>query len=213
MAHRVVALTAVASSLLLAGCGPPASVPPGPSDAEVESVVQQQLDSLWNSYPMPDGAVKPDVQRVAFTTADTWSTMQVSCLNEQGLEAHEVSGGYTVEGRGDARVAMWVCQAKYPRDPRGAGYLSDAQILYMYDYYTTRLAPCMAMLGYAVTEPPAREDYVERFRDGAYWSPYSAEGQAQPTDIAKWQRIDFECGRLPADPYEQFHPLTWLVGR
>jgi hypothetical protein len=217
MAFRGVALTAVASSLLLAGCAAPASVPPGPSDTEIDSVVQQQLDSLWDAYPMPDGAVKPEVERVAFTTGETWSSTQVSCLNEQGLDAHEVSGGFAVEGNGDAaagRIAMWVCQGMYPRDPRGTGYLSDAQILYMYDFYVSRLGPCMKLLGYVVTDPPARDHYIERLRNGNYWSPYFAEGwDPQRIDVEKWERVDFECGRLPEDPYDQYHPLSWVEGR
>ncbi|MCU1439792.1 MAG: hypothetical protein JWP85_789 [Rhodoglobus sp.] len=217
MAFRGVALMAVASSLLLAGCAAPASVPAGPSVAEIDSVVQQQLDSQWDSYPGLEGAMKPQVDRVAFTSAETWASMQVSCLNERGIDAREVSGGYTVEGLDDpvaARVAMWVCLGEYPRDPRDAGYLSDPQILYMYDFYVSRLGPCMKLLGYAVSDPPAREDYVDRLRSGNYWSPYFAEGwEPQRIDVEKWERVDFECGRLPDDPYHQYHPLSWVEGR
>jgi hypothetical protein len=212
-----VLLTAVASCLLMAGCAAPVDVPADASDAEIDALLEQQLDSRWESYAWPDGVVKPAVERVAFTTDRTWSATQVGCLVRAGLDAREVSGGFTVDEDADstaARVAMWTCQAQYPRDPRGAGYLSEAQILYMYDFYVSRLGPCMRLLGYTVSEPPERGEYVDLIRSGTYWSPYFAQGwDPQHIDVDKWRRVDFECGHLPADPYRSYLPLSWVAGR
>jgi hypothetical protein len=212
-----VVLAAIASCLLMVGCTAPVGVPADPSDAEIDAMLRQQLDSRWESYAWPAGVAKPTVERVAFTTAETWSSTQVGCLQRAGIDAREVSGGFAVDENVDpavARVAMWTCLAQYPRDPRGAGYLSEAQILYMYDFYVERLGPCMRLLGYGVSEPPAREEYVDLIRAGTYWSPYFAQGwDPQPIDVAKWRRVDFECGHLPADPYRSYLPLSWVEGR
>jgi hypothetical protein len=215
MTPHLAVLAVVASALAVSGCSAPAAVPLGPSDAEVDELIAQELDVRWQSYGFPPDRPRPEVARIAFTTLDTWTTTQVTCLRDAGLDASEVSGGFVVSGTEpadyDSREAMWVCQAQYPRDPRGSGFLSIAQILYMYDFYTTRLRPCMQLLGYTVTQPPDRLAYVGLLRSGSYWSPYFGEGnEPQQIDADKWRLVDAECSHLPKDPYWPYHPLSRL---
>jgi hypothetical protein len=219
MKPRMPLLALAASMLLLAGCASAAAPPPGLTDDQLDALTQRDLDGRWDALRMP--IPKPEVQRVQYTTSDNWSMTQVACLIDQGLDAHEVSGGFAVDGfqPGNAAasdpyaisVAMWTCLAEYPRDVRSSGYLSDAQVLYMYDYFADRLAPCLRLLGYHPAPAPDRAGYVADVRSGLYWSPYYAD-PLHPivSEVADWDRIDLQCPPLPDDPYWAYRPLAWM---
>lgn len=204
--------------MLLAGCAATSHVPPGPTDAEVDAVTQRDLDEQWESFPFRGDVVRPEVDRVAFTTGDNWSSTMVSCLIDRGFDAHEVSGGFSVDGTRDEAdpdatfVAMWVCRGEYPVDPRTTGYLSEAQALYMYDYFVERLSPCLRLLGYDVPPPPARDGYAESVRTGTFWNPYYSDvATPQVETLEDWALIDVKCAPLPDDPYAMYRPLGWLM--
>lgn len=199
----------MASTVLLTGCAAAADIPPGISRAEAEALVDSQLDSLWAGLQLPEGTVQPEVERVAWTTTDTWSSAQVGCLLGEGVAAREVSGGFAIDGPDTTAtvISQWECLARYPVDPRGVGYLSDAQVLYMYDYFVDRLAPCLRLLGYDVGAPPPREEYLGSVREGVFWSPYTEAIE----DSADRQRIDTRCTPLPADPYAAYLPNGWIL--
>lgn len=210
----------VAALLLVSGCAATTTVPPGPTEAEVDALVSQQLDEQWILLDLPRSVAKPQVTRVAFTSPSTWSYRQLGCYLSSRLDARDSSGDITVNGLQPGvqsaspyavQLAVWTCQAQYPRDPRLTGYLSDAQVLYMYDYFSTRLAPCLRLLGYAVPTPPARADYLASVRSGGAWDPYySADGTAivqAPSDV---ERLNLQCPPLPDDPFWAYRPLGWL---
>jgi hypothetical protein len=48
---------------------------------------------------------------------------------------------------------------------------SAADLVFIYDYYRLRLAPCLDSYGFAYFAPPSREDFVE---SGGDWSPYDS---------------------------------------
>lgn len=211
MAVRLVGLAAVV--LLLAGCAAPAPVPPGATDAEAEAVVTEQLTTYWSSLGL-DQALgdRPTPQRIAFTTADSWASAQVTCLVAAGLDAREVSGGFAIDSdgaltRSEGIAAQLTCLAQYPVDPRVDGFLSDAQALYMYDYFTERLVPCLELLGYDVPPAPARSSYLHLLRVGIPWTPYErADSGPIATTPAEWEIIDAKCPALPTDPFSRFQP-------
>ncbi|CAN5305176.1 hypothetical protein BH09ACT5_BH09ACT5_23120 [soil metagenome] len=153
----------------------------------------------------------PPIQRVAFTTTDNWATMQVTCLRAAGLPAREVNGGFAIDNTGaltqdEAVTAQMTCMAEYPVDPRSRGYLSDAQLLYVYDYFVSRLAPCLEMLGYDVPRPPDRYAYIGTVRSGFTWSPYRLEHGPLQATSATWAVINAKCPPLPEEPFGGFQP-------
>lgn len=211
MAVRLAGLAAAV--LLLAGCATPSPVPPGATDAEADRVVAQQLVHYWSSLGLgqsQNGRVVAD--RIAFTTADSWASQQVTCLVAAGLDAREVSGGFAIDSNGalsnaEGIDAQLTCLAQYPVDPRVDGFLSDAQALYMYDYFTQRLAPCLELLGYDVPPAPARGSYLHLLRVGIPWTPYERAGGAPIASTpAEWQVIDARCPALPSEPFSRFQP-------
>lgn len=219
MRDSILAVTVfVASSavvlLLATGCATGTAIPPNATDAEVDSYIGSQLALLGG----PGSAKPPDAVTVAYTTTDTWSTVQTSCLQAAGLQAREISGGYTIDGSGglsDAAVstAQLVCLREYPVDPRVEGFLSSEQVLFMYDYFTHRLAPCLASLGFDVPLPPPRAEYLQHVRAGNAWNPYYRAYLAPiATSPAEWARIMAQCPALPDDPFGSYRPAQSRVG-
>jgi len=212
MPARFAVLALTASVLLLAGCATPTPIPPGASDEEAEAAVAEQLSNYWSALGPGQERDFPKVDRVAFTTQDSWASTQVTCLRAAGLTAREVSGGFAIDDNGPLTAAEGIdaqrtCLARYPVDPRTQGFLSDAQILYMYDYFTQRLAPCLETLGYPVAGAPDRDLYVHALRSGVLWIPYFDE-QALPliATPAQWEVINAKCPPLPVDPFSAFQP-------
>ena len=213
----VVVASGALAAVLLAGCTTAVAVPPDATDAEVDAYVASQLEPYWQnilaSSANADGiADELDVATVAFTTPDTWSTVQTSCLQAAGLQAREISGGFTIDDPGNldataVSLAQWTCLRQYPVDPRIAGFLSDAQVMFMYDDFTARLAPCVAALGFDVSPPPARGQYLRLVREGASWSPYfRADGELVAQSPQQWTLLNGKCPPLPDDPFGSFRP-------
>ena len=48
---------------------------------------------------------------------------------------------------------------------------SEADLIFLYDYYRLRLAPCLDTYGFHYLAPPTREAFVE---SGGNWSPYDS---------------------------------------
>lgn len=48
---------------------------------------------------------------------------------------------------------------------------SEADLIFIYDYYRLRLAPCLDSYGFGYLAPPSREDFIE---SGGNWSPYDS---------------------------------------
>ncbi|MBG6053934.1 hypothetical protein IWX81_000324 [Salinibacterium sp. CAN_S4] len=217
---RSVALAVASCALavvLLAGCTTTITVPLDATDSDVDAYVASQLDRYWKQILAGSTGAngidpEPDVSTVEFTTPDTWSTVQTSCLQAAGLQAREISGGFTIDDPGDldateVSLAQWTCLRQYPVDPRITGFLSDEQVMFMYDYFTTRLAPCIATLGFDVTPPPTRDQYLGLVRGGSAWSPYvRADGNPIARSPGEWALVNGKCPPLPDDPFGSYRP-------
>ena len=206
------AATALVAVLLLAGCATATPIPPGLTDAEADEVVASRLAETWTVVNRGEFREMPVIERVSFTTPDDWSSAQVSCLVAAGIDASEVSGGFSVSSDGtisDRQIAdaQIVCLGQYPVDPRTQGYLSDAQLLYAYDYLTERVAPCLDLLGFPSSGPPDRLAFVGAVRAGLVWTPYSHGGATRlDATPAEWTVINGKCPPLPVDPFVIFQP-------
>ena len=206
MAFRSAWLVVAASALLLAGCATPAAVPPGLTDAEADEIVTEYLDDMAAMY---DDSDPEPVRRVAFTSPDTWSSTQVTCLRAAGFDAQEISGGFSVQDGPDDRVsiveAQLTCQAQFPVDPRLQGYLSEAQRVYAYDYFSLRLAPCIRMLGYAIGPTPARDSFLELRRPFLAWTPYQdASGAQLEVGARQLALLNARCPPIPDDAFAAY---------
>lgn len=198
--------------LLLAGCTAPTPAPAGVTDAEARAVAAQQQADLWSLSSYNDGVAFPDVAPVELVSPSTWASRQVTCLLAAGLPAREISGGFAVDGNGalspaDSSLAQATCLAQYPVDPRTQGYLSDEQALYLYDYSTERLVPCLRLFGIEGAPPPDRLAYVGRLRAGILWTPYlDVDGAPVQRTALEWSVINSRCPPLTDAAYRLFGP-------
>ena len=207
---RGVALAAVV--LLLAGCTSPTPAPATVTDAEAKAVALEQQSELWSLSSYNEGVAFPNIAPVELVNPSTWASRQVTCLLAAGLPAREISGGFAVDGDGplsptDSSIAQATCLAQYPVDPRTQGYLSTEQALYLYDYFTERLAPCLRLFGVEGAPPPDRLAYVGRLRAGILWTPYlDANGRPIERTAGEWSLINSRCPPLTDAVYRPFGP-------
>jgi hypothetical protein len=201
----------------LAGCtstGPPAPLPEPLTDAEVAEILRVDADIRWSALQtLVDGAPRPDVSFVAYTTAETWPATMADCMRDSGVESANVrqNGGLTYRGDGPGeRIIFYGCSVAYPVDPRSEGYLSEAQRGYAWDYWVSRTVPCLLSLGYPVPDIPERDAFIGRSYAGTAWNPYSliiAESRLPDSPVVQdppWAAIDAQCPPL-SDPYPVFH--------
>jgi hypothetical protein len=213
---RALAGTLVVGTLLLGlglnGCASTLAPPPLATDAEVEEQLAQEFAERWDALELPNGIPQPDATTVKLTSRASWAYLQVECLVENGLHAREVSGDFSIDPdqthtREESLVIRWTCERQYPVDPRSVGYLTIPQTLFMYDYFATRLAPCLELQGLDVPPPTDRAAYVGAIRAGGAWNPYfAADGTALVSSDAELAALDARCPPLPDDPYGWYRP-------
>lgn len=188
------ALAVAASLLLLAGCASP--VMPEPlTDAEIAERVQADKQSWWDSM-FPDEPM-PSVEPIEYIDQSSASSPVLDCVAEANLP------GVTVGAQGIQYVGtdvndalnrqLFICSAQYPYNPSEVGYLSSAEMEWLYYYNRDRFVPCLQMLGYSVTNQTG--DYVEGSYD--FWMVYNELAQVPADD---WARIDLHCPQAPIGP-------------
>jgi hypothetical protein len=190
---------ALACVVLLAGCTPAPALPSGLTTAEVLEIRAAENVQWWFAMfpnePMPE--IEP-IAEVALADADAvrsecaLAALPPGAVTEEG-DANFLDGtGATVLDR-----AYFQCVLLYPlelEDPTEAGYLSQAQLSWLYDYYETRLVPCLQLAGFVVGAQPEREWFV----DSVYgsWSPYYAMSPT-PSTSSGWAQLDLRCPPPP----------------
>ena len=197
----------IAVTLLATGCAARVTPPPL-TQAQLDAITAADNDSRW-AFFFGDrtDVTRPDVHRVAYLPSNTAETYYKSCLRAANVDPEGIYGfaAYDSGPVGTrAYLVYYTCVAEFPVNPLDIGYLSRAQLDFMYDYYTTRLAPCLRLLGYAVTAAPPREEFAATALPGQAWDPYS-EVHPAPGKYS-WATIDEACPPLPAGTYGTRHP-------
>jgi hypothetical protein len=197
-----------ASVAVLSGCASAPHLPPGPTPAQVKATVAEYNEAWWRSIA-PDEPM-PVVDPVEYLAPDDDGHQITDCIVKAQLPGI-MSEEYTYFGittpaavRGYEKV-QFVCSMMYPPDlshPEELGILSPEQLDYLYEYFTTRLAPCMELLGYQVTGTPTHDEFVNR--DFLAWAPYYAM-TPQPHSTIEWRRFDLRC---PPPPIPLPRPAT-----
>ncbi|MEP6478243.1 MAG: hypothetical protein ABJB03_02535 [Rhodoglobus sp.] len=208
------AVAVVAAALMLAGCAAAAPpLPPGPTDAEAQALADQVQERAWenftNRYAGEVDLARPQVKVVEYIHEGEYVEQMTKCLVAAGVNATFDRAGVSAEPgpgqlAGDVAYAQYVCSLEYPVHPEEQGFLSRAQLEYMYDFYTTRLSPCLRLMGYPVSSAPPRSAFVEGYEENLYfgWIPYY-DVQPYVHNDREWEEIDTRCGALP-DPFPHF---------
>ena len=169
--------------------------------------MQEQLDSYWDFVSgQVDGAERPDVEQVRLIDPFEWAQVQAQCMRDEGFTDVVVlpDGGIKPGAGNDQQqsayaLARYVCNAKYPIDPKYTAPLSEVQIRAVYDYFLNDLVPCLEDNGHSVPEPPSLEVFIETFATSR-WSPYTevfGSGSSVPMD--EYYRVSAACPQWPTD--------------
>ena len=172
------------AAVVLTGCSSAVTLPPGPTQAQVKAVMAEQSRQWWDSIA-PEQPM-PVIDPVAYISPFGDAHELLDCIDEFG------TGNQDTFER-----ANFVCSQKYPydfSDPEMIGLYSPEQLIYLYDYFATRLTPCLQSLGYTVVGQPQRDSFTDTYY--LEWSPYFSL-TPQPLTKSEWQRVDLRCPPPP----------------
>lgn len=208
---RVIA--AIAVLLLLTGCVPTREVPTsGPTDAELQKFLDQQVDFLWVNSGLPDEQ-RPANPEPTFIGAEDWAVSLATCMNDLGHDNYvaEDNGLSTSPAVGDAEESLdwFLCQATYQFDPAQYELWSGAQLDYLYDYNRSVLVPCLEAHGEAVTFAPTREQAATVGGEFSGWNPYFWNWENfSPKTSARDKHISESCPPFPAgEPFDEMREI------
>ncbi|MEP6481778.1 MAG: hypothetical protein ABJA94_07195 [Rhodoglobus sp.] len=199
MTSRFVALGVVASVLLLVGCAAAPTLPAGLSVSDTKALIDSQREQLWAS--MFPGQSMPIVKPIKTVSIKDEPALWQGCILDLNIPGVAVTYEGAISSAAAAQDAFnrqsFICLLEYPPDPtkpEELGYLSDAQITFLYGYYQARLVPCLRSIGFTVGDGPSLATFV---KDGANnWLPYY-DMVPVPTTDAQWNLIDLRCAPPP----------------
>lgn len=195
----------IVAVVLLTGCAAQPPVPEGLTDEEAGRLVLVSLaaDTALLQEQLPDASLQ--LGDGLTDDWDVWVDLQVMCLEAAGFAPVLIDAGLLISGDTDlVRAARIHCAYRFPLDPRQLGALSSEQAEWAWDYWDTRLIPCVEALGYTVPGVPQRAEFVRNAvgRIGSLpWTPYLAMRVQSNEEKAA---IDGACPPLPDDPYGLF---------
>jgi hypothetical protein len=166
------------------------------------------LPSAARSEPLPTTGivVLPDPSYVSFNgTSAEWLQRIAGCLRDKGWDATiEWDGGMHASVGPDRQAAFeadkLACWDVFGGPPP---YVppTDAQIRAIYDYWAHDLRDCLIGMGYAIGEPPSKQEFLRTYPrtegvvESGPWSPYSE----LPENLGphSWREVNETCPQAP----------------
>lgn len=112
----------------------------------------------------------PDVEPIRVVDQGERGQVMSECLTEAGFPVTlEPDGTVGMEFASPDQMsaydlAVYVCMAQYPLDPRLSGELTDAQLRIYYDWLLEHPVVCMHDRGHPVADPPTPETFIATYR-------------------------------------------------
>jgi hypothetical protein len=197
-----VALLTMAAAFLLSSCAASEPVLPTPdplSAADAERLIEEHLKFYANEARIADPMMQiPEVARVRFLDPSEPPEAIAQCLREEGFEAAVepdggLSGGYRIEQQAAFALALYVCNAKYPPDPKYLAPLNESQHEYVYDFLVKELVPCLAKEGFDVGEIPSLQAYLADAGTPREWVPMA--------EVSAPGWLQYRCEQVPDGLY------------
>jgi hypothetical protein len=196
LVKRIAAVVTLA--MMLGGCssGPIRTYTKEEITSMLDADREWQKSSLLEEYP---DATLPEVEVEHYVTGDEWADVMAQCLRDAGWNVGTTSDeGLSTDVPADQseafRIDYYVCQVRYPFDPRRSLPLNDRQRVYLYEYDTHVLKPCLEAFGYIpVKKAPTLEAYLQ---SGGEWNPYT-----DLTSSAPWRDMARRCPPEPPGLY------------
>ncbi len=188
--------------------GTPEGVVPDWGDAEsfeeMVALEQQRWPELAAGNRVDD---PPPVEIVRFIEEEEFASVQVDCLAEFGFDAKATRDGGVIPPRvpddqiGALNEAVYVCQARYPLDPRRRQELPLVPAQEYYEHLVES-APCVERLGYPISVAPSQEAWLGQYYSSEdWWNPFS---EATPESEAAVAEL---YGACPKEPEGLYPPL------
>jgi hypothetical protein len=210
MRTPLVASIALAASLVvLAGCAVPAGESLGLSPQERAEFTGDRNDARWQRlFGDRTDVARPTVKVIRYVRPEGLNRFWAGCVNDAGFEeVHEygegISFGVAANEVDAAYLAFYICTARYAIEPTAVGYLSERQLGNLFDYYASRLIPCLALAGYPVVLDGTREQFIALGLAGVAPNPYKA---IQVPSAAAWRALDLRCPPPSEAAYGSLHP-------
>ncbi|TFC21847.1 hypothetical protein [Cryobacterium glucosi] len=180
----------------------PAPIPPVMTEAARQELADQAQTALRDGFvaSYPDVAV-PTATRERFLSLEEIPSVIAACLTAAGVPAvASPEGGIeTYVALGDEErhaIADYVCNTRFPSDPKNSVPLNESQITYLYQYQTTVLMPCLEAAHIRVDPPPTLESFMANYTGQGpatvTWQPYAHIDQGPPD-----QGIYKQCPQMP----------------
>lgn len=185
--ERWMTVLAVGLTTALAGCATAPPPPPFPSPAEMIEIQQEQDRQRWESmYPGREVPVIGIDQTV--TLAELGDRVN-DCVNAAQVPKSTTEGFSAPEA---LQRTIWVCESRYPVVDPTLFMLSEAQLDWLYDYFSERFTPCMTRLGYQL-DLPDKVSFMESSIGYPSWFPHESGFTPMPTTQQQRDLIDREC--------------------
>ncbi|WP_123741033.1 MULTISPECIES: hypothetical protein [unclassified Rathayibacter] len=176
-------------------------MPPLPA-AEVERALAEKQDAAWEllavTYPT---AVRPEVDVIRTVNPSESTSSIADCMVSAGFPETKADpdgglnyGSFPTEQTQTHDIALFVCRAQYPRDPRFDTAPTEAQYEYLYHYYAYDLTECLESHGIDVPEAPTYETFRDTINSGEAWNPYLSY---EPTGNTQWLAVNTDCPQTP----------------
>lgn len=206
--HRGQAAVVVLTGLLvwaLVGCAQAETLPPPPSVApltsdQAEQIASQELEQFAErSRQTFPGISLPDVDRVRFVSSEEYAAVVSQCLIDQGYGAHPNDTGgikfdLVPEEQVEAQeVAFYVCQAKYPLDPKYVQPINDERLTWLRDYFEQVLVPCYAEHDVTTSPVPSAQTFIESWGTQNQWVPL----RGVSIEPAQQEALEEDCPTVP----------------
>lgn len=180
MALRPAWIALAACASLLAGCTPAPALPEPLTSAEVEALVDGANRDWWEQ--IAPGEPMPVIEPIQMLEPEGPTDVLDDCLSQADQTDQK-----------QWERAAFVCSMQYPwkiSDPDDYGYLSEAELEYLWSYFTERLVPCLELSGYDIGSLPSEQSFMAQ--PYLSWVPYYSITPL-PQTAAEWQRIDARC--------------------
>lgn len=143
--------------------------------AEDQQAIQAQLASFAQRLGLTN---PPKVAIVRVVPMSEVTPAMIKCLTSAGFPATLTADGegwsvqYNHDQEDAYRLAAYTCAAQYPGDPaQTASRMTREQKLIAFHYLTVTLVGCLKDHGYAVTNIPSEQVFLDSW-DTAPWNPY-----------------------------------------
>lgn len=195
-------IAALVALVWLSGCVPRAD---DSSDKWNGFTPTDYQDVMWSSIMggYPD-AERPDIEVVRVITNDDFAVIYTDCMSEEGFtvevfEDTSFSADIPPDQQEAFDMAMYVCEAKYPRPMLLTQPDDEHTGRVLYSYYEDELIPCLEGLGFTIDPLPSEQTFLENLHGGQRYDPYASLIVDGGLTIERWDAANAQCPQRPSE--------------